>query len=89
MVVLFQELRRPRSGTSVESDCSTMHDVLDAQWMFDNHKDETYLRRVVRPLEALLVKHKRIIMKDSAVNAICYGAKILLPGVLRYVDIFL
>merc|ERR1711874_638409 len=28
----MQELRRPRSGTSVESDCSTMHDVLDAQW---------------------------------------------------------
>merc|ERR1711913_133996 len=82
----MQELRRPRSGTSVESDCSTMHDVLDAQWIFDNHKDETYLRRVVRPLEALLIKHKRIIMKDSAVNAICYGAKILLPGVLRYED---
>merc|ERR1739844_386529 len=35
---------------------------------------------------ALLTKHKRIIMKDSAVNAICYGAKILLPGVLRYED---
>merc|ERR1711913_70801 len=82
----MQELRRPRSGTSVESDCSTMHDVLDAQWVYDNHKDESYLRRVVRPLEALLTKHKRIIMKDSAVNAICYGAKILLPGVLRYED---
>jgi H/ACA ribonucleoprotein complex subunit 4 len=25
-------------------------------------------------------------MKDSAVNAVCYGAKILLPGVLRYED---
>ena len=25
-------------------------------------------------------------MKDTAVNAICYGAKILLPGVLRYED---
>ena len=62
------------------------HDILDAQWLYDNHKDETYLRRVVRPLEALLTKHKRIIMKDSAVNAICYGAKILLPGVLRYED---
>lgn len=82
----MQELRRPRSGTSHESDCSTMHDVLDAQWVYENHKDETYLRRVVRPLEALLTKHKRIIMKDSAVNAICYGAKILLPGVLRYED---
>merc|ERR1739844_288240 len=82
----MQELRRPRSGTSHESDCATMHDVLDAQWLYENHKDETYLRRVVRPLEALLTKHKRIIMKDSAINAICYGAKILLPGVLRYED---
>merc|ERR1711863_98746 len=25
-------------------------------------------------------------MKDSAVNAVCYGAKIMLPGVLRYDD---
>lgn len=46
----------------------TMHDVMDAQWLYDNHKDETYLRRVVRPLETLLISHKRIIMKDSAVS---------------------
>jgi len=82
----MQELRRPRSGVMTEKETSTMHDILDAQWLYDNHKDESYLRRVVRPLEALLTKHKRIIMKDSAVNAICYGAKILLPGVLRYED---
>jgi len=82
----MQELRRPRSGVMTEADSATMHDILDAQWMYDNHKDENYLRRVIRPLEALLTKHKRIIMKDSAVNAICYGAKILLPGVLRYED---
>ena len=25
-------------------------------------------------------------MKDTAVNAVCYGAKIMLPGVLRYED---
>ena len=46
----------------------TMHDVLDAQWLYDNHKDESYLRRVVQPMEALLTSHKRIIMKDSAVR---------------------
>merc|ERR1719507_897781 len=82
----MQELRRPRSGVMTEKEAVTMHDILDAQWMYDNHKDETYLRRVIKPLETLLTKHKRIIMKDSAVNAICYGAKILLPGVLRYED---
>lgn len=44
------------------------------------------LRRVIKPLEGLLVGHKRIIMKDSSVNAVCYGAKIMIPGVLRYED---
>lgn len=83
----MQELRRVRSGVMGEKDnLVTMHDVLDAQWQYDNNKDETYLRRVVYPLEKLLVSHKRLVMKDSAVNAICYGAKIMLPGLLRYED---
>merc|ERR1711874_743983 len=84
----MQELRRVRSGIQSEYDSgmSTLHDVLDAQWLYGNHKDESYLRRIIRPLEALLTGHKRIIMKDSAVNAVCYGAKIMLPGILRYED---
>ncbi|KAJ7397043.1 H/ACA ribonucleoprotein complex subunit 4 [Pitangus sulphuratus] len=83
----MQELRRVRSGVLGEKDnMVTMHDVLDAQWQYDNNKDESYLRRVILPLEKLLTTHKRLVMKDSAVNAICYGAKIMLPGVLRYED---
>merc|ERR1711884_901107 len=83
----MQELRRVRSGIQNETEgMVTMHDILDAQWLYDNHKDETYLRRVIRPLEALLTNHKRILMKDTSVNAICYGAKIMLPGILRYDD---
>jgi len=66
----------------------TMHDVLDAQWTYDNTRDESYLRRVIRPLESLLIGYKRIVVKDSAVNAVCYGAKLMIPGLLRYeVDI--
>lgn len=83
----MQELRRVRSGAISEDETMvTMHDVLDAQYELDNNKDETYLRRVVRPLEALLVGHKRIVVKDSAVNAICYGAKLMIPGLLRFDD---
>ncbi|GBM28227.1 H/ACA ribonucleoprotein complex subunit 4 [Araneus ventricosus] len=79
------ELRRVRSGIQSEKEnLYTLHDVLDAMWLYKNHKDDSYLRRVVQPLEALLVTHKRIIVKDTAVNAICYGAKVMLPGVLRY-----
>ena len=52
----------------VQESMVTMHDVLDAQWMYDHQKDESYLRRVIKPLEALLVSHKRIVIKDSAVS---------------------
>lgn len=81
----MQELRRVRSGIMGEKDnMVTMHDVMDAQWMYDNYKDETYLRRVIMPLEVLLTSYKRLVVKDSAVNAICYGAKLMIPGLLRF-----
>jgi len=81
----MQELRRVRSGAmSEEKGMVTLHDVLDAQWLLDNQRDETMLRTVISPLETLLTGYKRIVVKDSAVNAVCYGAKLMLPGLLRY-----
>ena len=66
------------------TDMVTLHDVLDAQWIQDNTRDELMLRRVIAPLESLLVSYKRIVVKDSAINAVCYGAKLMIPGLLRY-----
>ena len=83
----MQELRRVKSGVLGEEDnMVTLHDVLDAQHVYDTTKDESYLRRVVMPLEVLLTNYKRIVVKDSAVNAICYGAKLMIPGLLRFAD---
>ncbi|KAG5242590.1 H/ACA ribonucleoprotein complex [Salix suchowensis] len=81
----MQELRRVRSGILGEKDnMVTMHDVMDAQWVYDNYRDESYLRRTIMPLEVLLTSYKRLVVKDSAVNAICYGAKLMIPGLLRF-----
>jgi len=81
----MQELRRVRSGClGPDDNMVTMHDVLDAMWMFDNNQDESYLRRIIMPLERLLVNYKKIVIKDSSVNAMCYGAKLMIPGVLRF-----
>jgi H/ACA ribonucleoprotein complex subunit 4 len=81
----MQELRRVRTGALGEGDnMVTMHDVLDAQWLYDNKGDESYLRSVIMPLEALLTTLKRIIVKDSTINSLCYGARLMLPGVLRF-----
>merc|ERR1711879_430754 len=81
----MQELRRVRSGVLDENSyMSTMHDVLDAQYMYENLRDEKYLRRIVKPLELLLTTYPRIVVKDGAVNAITYGAQLMIPGVLRF-----
>ncbi|KAK9794971.1 hypothetical protein WJX73_010241 [Symbiochloris irregularis] len=81
----MQELRRVRSGIMGEAEhMVTMHDVLDAQWTYDNTNDEKYLRRIILPLEAVLTTLKRLVIKDSAIEAICYGAKVMMPGLLRF-----
>ena len=70
----MQELRRNRSGIMDEKKhLVTLHDILDAQWKLDNEGDEEYLRRAILPMEILLTNYKRVMVKDTAVNAICYN----------------
>jgi predicted rRNA pseudouridine synthase len=63
------ELRRSKSGVqSEEEGMVTMHELKDAQWLYENHGIESELRRCIRPLEALLTEYKRVVVKDSAVR---------------------
>jgi H/ACA ribonucleoprotein complex subunit 4 len=81
----MQELRRVRSGAMTEQKYMyTMHDVLDAQYVFEKEGDESYIRRVIKPLEILLTGFKRLVVKDTAITAICYGAQLMVSGVLRF-----
>jgi len=79
------EIRRIRSSVLIENDnMVTMHDVLDAMWLFCILKDESYIRRVVMPLEILVNHLKRLVVKDSAINSLCYGAKLMIPGLFIF-----
>ena len=46
-VISSAALPRLDINSSVQEHMVTMHDVLDAQWVYDQSKDESYLRRVV------------------------------------------
>nr|XP_009939794.1 PREDICTED: H/ACA ribonucleoprotein complex subunit 4 [Opisthocomus hoazin] len=82
----MQELRRVRSGILGEKDnMVTMHDVLDAQWQYDNNKDDSYLRRVILPLEKLLTSHKRLVLLCKALGAV-KGAALLLSVVVSFLE---
>lgn len=80
----MKELRRIRSGHVTEDLCYTLHDLLDAKYQLG--QSEKVIRRVIQPLESLLLHYKRIVIKDSAVNAICYGGQLTIKGILRYDD---
>ena len=78
------ELRQIRSGYLTENiNLVTLHDVIDSSWFYQCKKNDFYIKKVIMPLEILLTRHKRIVVKTSAINSICYGAKLMITGVIR------
>ncbi|OQS55182.1 cbf5 [Ecytonucleospora hepatopenaei] len=80
----MEELRRIKSGSVTEKECCTLHDLLDAVYVFTKENNEKYLRKLIKPLESLLTGYKRIIIKDSAAGAICAGAKLSSQGISMF-----
>lgn len=79
----MQELRRTRAGPLTEKDnLVSLHDVsyYYAQWQQKN--DEKLLRQFIKPMEKALELLPKIVIRDSAVDAICHGANLAAPGVL-------
>ena len=79
----MQELRRTRAGPFVEnSNKVTLHDV--AYWFaeWQEKKEEKILREFIQPMETALALIPKIVVRDSAVDALCHGANLTAPGVL-------
>jgi tRNA pseudouridine55 synthase len=76
------ELRRTKVGPLLETDgLVTLHQLNDA--IFKLHEgDESAMRRVVSPMERCIGSIRRVVIRDSAVDAVCHGARLALPGVL-------
>lgn len=79
----MQELRRTKAGPFAENgDLVTLHDV--AYWFMEwqEEKDDEILKRFIQPMEKALTLVPKIYIRDSAVDAVCHGAKLTAPGVL-------
>jgi len=72
----LQELRRTRSGAFDESKLVTMQQLLDA---VEEHREQD----VILPMEIVAEGMQKIIIKDSAVDAVCNGAPLALQGIVR------
>ena len=79
----MQELRRTRAGPFTEEEAITMYDLTEAIERRDDG-DEEPLRRIIRPVEDGLQLIPKIWIRDSAVEAVCNGAQLAVPGVVKY-----
>ncbi len=78
----MHELRRTKSSLFKESDAFTLHDVLDAYIFWREDGDEE-IKNIIRPMENLLRHLPCVVVRDSAVDAICHGADVAVPGILQ------
>lgn len=79
----MRELRRTRAGPFKEDSSSTLHVLLDALTYKSETGDESMLRKVVMPIEEALLGFQKVIVRDSAVDALCHGANLATPGLLK------
>jgi len=76
------ELRRTRVHQFNDKNLVTMHDLADAFALWEEDKDDSKLLRLLRPIEHALSEIKSVVIRDSAVDALCHGAQLAIPGIL-------
>ena len=80
----MRELRRVAVSCFAEDETVTLQDVADAYYVWRKHGDDTYLRRVLLPIEEVARHLPKIWVRDSAVDALCHGAPLAAPGVAKF-----
>ena len=76
------ELRRTRVHQFNDKNLVTMHYLADAFALWEEDKDDSKLLRLLRPIEHALSEIKSVVIRDSAVDALCHGAQLAIPGIL-------
>lgn len=82
----MQELRRIEANSFNESESHTLQDVKDAWEFYNSKKDERYIRDIIKPIEYGVTHTPKIMIKDTAVSAICHGAPLHIGGISKYTE---
>src|SRR5437867_5236359 len=81
----MRELRRVRAGAFTENGSFTLYHVLQLSQAGPGEREDI-ARKIIRPMEAAFEFVPKIIVRDSAVSAVCHGADLAVPGIVRLWD---
>jgi len=79
----MQELRRIDSGGYLEGDAISLHDLKDAYVFWKEMGRDKELLQCIKPMELLFDEIPKVTVKDSAVDALCHGADLAVPGIVK------
>lgn len=77
----MQELRRTRSGVFNETAMHTLHEIQDAAFAARGGAPEQ-LASLILPVDAAVPELPEIILRDTAIDAVCHGAVVAGVGVI-------
>ena len=78
----MSELRRTASGPFDERTIVSLIELRDA-YEFFKEGEEKYLRKFVQPVEAAIRDLPKVVIHDSAVNPVCNGSPLMVPGISK------
>ncbi|BDR91202.1 RNA-guided pseudouridylation complex pseudouridine synthase subunit Cbf5 [Vulcanisaeta souniana] len=79
----MRELRRIRVGCFTEKEAITLQDLKDAYTLYRDYGIEDLLRTYVKSVEYMVGHLPKVWVRDSAVDAICHGAALAVPGIVK------
>lgn len=80
----MEELRRTRTGPFTEDEnLVSLYDLYEAYSLWDEGEDESLLRKIIQPMEKALQYVPKVYLRDSAVDSICHGADLAVPGIAK------
>ncbi len=82
----MSELRRTMQGDITESGTSTLQDIVDAYHFYRESGEEDGIRKVLMPIEHAVSHLSKIVIKDSAVNAVANGSNLGVSGISKLQD---
>lgn len=78
------ELRRTRVDQfNEDTNLVTLHELANAFAVWEEKKDDSKLLSMIQPIEHALSEIKSVVIRDSAVDALCHGAQLAIPGILE------
>jgi H/ACA ribonucleoprotein complex subunit 4 len=77
------QLHRTKAGPFTSEDYVTLQDLEDAMWYWKNENNDKLLKACIKPVEAGVAHLPKVHVQDSAVDTICHGATLKVPGIVK------